>query len=278
MSLSAKCPTLLVCHDIAWHHNPGQVPGIVQKYYEYFVPQFLSQADHVVTVSDYVRRDIHKTFSIDLNQTSVVYNGVKPEFQPLSLLEQQAVKAKHSSDKPYFLFVGSMHPRKNLVRLIEAFAIFKQNLKSEHKLLLVGKMGWQTSEIKDRFESSAFKDDICFLGYQEQSELVRLTAAAHALCFVSLEEGFGVPMIEALYCDVPVIASNTSCMPEIAGDAALYVDPLDPDDIADKLAQISQDSELRHKLIQNGQQQRQRYSWDRSAQQMLTIMSRLLES
>ncbi len=274
MSLTAKCPTLMVCHDVAWAHYPGQVPWLVQKYYEYYTPRYLRKAEHVVTVSQFVKKDIAERFDLPSEKLSVAYNGVKEVYKPVEEPAAAEIRQRFTSGKPYFLFIGALHPRKNVHRLIKAYEQFARD-SSEIKLVIVGDMSWQTGEIKKSFDNSPVKEDIIFLPYQEQGLLAKITASAFALVYPSLNEGFGVPILEAMTCDVPVITSNCSSMPEVAGKAGLLVDPTSVDSIAQAMTKLSKDKNLRNQLIEEGRSQRQKFSWDASAQHISMLIDQL---
>ena len=162
------------------------------------------------------------------------------------------------------MFVGSLHPRKNLARLFPAYDLFKERTGSDVKLLIVGEKRWWTEPIQKAFEAMKHQDDVVFVGHLQMSELNRVTAAALSSVYVSYFEGFGIPIIEAYRCDVPVITSNVTSMPEVAGDAALLVDPFNIESIADALVQMLDDN-VRNALNEKGRRRRHDFSWDKAA-------------
>ncbi|MFT5384514.1 MAG: glycosyltransferase involved in cell wall biosynthesis, partial [Saprospiraceae bacterium] len=183
---------------------------------------------------------------------------------PLAAEIKNGVRKKYTNDQEYFFYIGSIHPRKNIRRLILAFDYFKKESKSPMKLLLGGRFAWQAGDTQIAFDNAKYKSDILLLGYLEEEELSQILAAAKALVYVSLFEGFGLPILEAMHCDTPVITSNVSSMPEVAGDAALLIDPNSIDAIAKAMERI-QDKELAQSLIEAGKKQREKFNWDRSA-------------
>ncbi|MBC7776297.1 MAG: glycosyltransferase family 4 protein, partial [Phycisphaerae bacterium] len=219
----------------------------------------------VLTVSEYVRQDIAQTCGIALEKISTVYNGCREGFRPLNEADKQAVREKFSEGKPYFFYAGAIHPRKNIPRLIRAFDLFKTKTSTPLKLLMAGRFAWQTGEVRSAYEQAAHHVDIHFLGYVSEEDLALLTAAATALTYLSLSEGFGLPMLEAMHCDTPVLAANATCLPEIAGDAALLVDPLLEMAIAEGLEKLWGDQDFAQKLVEKGRVQREKFSWDRAA-------------
>ena len=271
-SLSTKVPTVMTCHDLVPLHLPEQVPLLHRHYLLHFLPKFLRRADHVLTVSEYVRNDIAQTSGIPLGKISTVYNGCRKGFVPLDEVEKESVRAKFSETKPYFFYAGAIHPRKNIPRLIRAFDLFKKKTAATQKLLLAGRFAWQTGEVRSAYELAEHRADIHFLGYVAEEDLPRLTASATALTYVSLSEGFGLPVLEAMYCDTPVLTANTSCLPEIAGDAALLVDPLSETDIAEGLEKLWGDRDFAQNLVRKGRIQRDKFSWDRAAEEVYDVL------
>lgn len=265
-SLRSKVPTVMTCHDLVPYHFPEQVPWIHRHFLRYFLPKYLRRADHILTVSDFVKQDILANFSIPESRITTVWNGCRAGFIPLNNADKQAVRDKFSDGNAYFFYAGAIHPRKNIPRLIRAFSLFKAQTHAPVKLLLAGRFAWQTGAVLTAFQQSDYQADIQFLGYVPEEDLKQLTAAAQALVYPSISEGFGLPMVEAMYCDTPVLAAQASCLPEIAGDAALLVDPYSEPALAAGLEQLWRDPELVETLIKNGRIQREKFSWDRAAE------------
>lgn len=264
-SLRATTPTVLVLHDLAYLHLPKHVPKKVLRYYTRYIPRFLQRADRIVTVSEFSKQDIIQQFTIEPAKIAVAYNGCKPTFQPLTEAEKQAVQIQYSNGQPYFLYVGAVHPRKNVHRLIQAFDQFKQLTQSATKLLIGGRFAWQTGAVKNAYDHALFKNDIVLLGYVPDAELPRITGAALGLAYVSLFEGFGVPLLEAMHAEVPIITSNVSSMPEVAGEAALLVNPENTDEIVKAMQELYESATLRRDLIAKGKIQRKKFTWERAA-------------
>ncbi len=246
-------------------HNPKDLKTLTSKYYNHFFPKYAKLATRIATVSEYSKADISKSYHIDADKIDVVYNGINEGFEPLTEIEQQKTREKFSHGKNYFLFVGSQSPRKNLNRLIGAFDLFKEQTNSDYKLVLVGAVYSSEGDVKRVIDKSKYKTDIIFTGRQPQEELEKIMASAFALAFVPYFEGFGIPIVEAMQCDTPVICSNTTSMPEIAGTAGMLVDPFDVNDIAKAMVELYHDPVLRTQLIHNGTHRADCFSWDRSA-------------
>lgn len=267
-SLSTKVPTCLVIHDLAFEHYPKHFKLRDRLYWRYYSPRFAQKAKRIVTVSTYSKQDIAHRYDVSESKIDVVYNGAHNEYRPLSLDEKESVKTKYADGCEYFVFAGALHPRKNIVNLLKAFIEFKKKQRSNMKLVIVGRLAWKYDEVIEMRATMPFKDDVKWVGYMEVEELSRVMGSAYALVYASLFEGFGIPILEALQCNVPGIVSNTSSMPEVAGKAALLVDPTDYKDIAEKMQLLYKDEALRAKLIAAAPEQVRKFNWDRSAEDL----------
>lgn len=264
-SLNAKVPTLMVTHDIAHHHFPEQVPAIARWYYNHFIPRYLKKADHIITVSDFTKKDIEEVYGVLPAKMTVAHNGSRNIFRPLPKDDQRAVRDRFSNGCPYFFYYGAVHPRKNVHRLITAFDQFKKNYSTDVKLLIGGRFAWQTGPVKTAYEKAAYKKDIHFLGYLSEHDLTALTASALAMAYISNFEGFGLPILEAMHSEVPIITSNVSSLPEVAGEAALFVNPTSVKEIEAALFKLWDQPNLRKELIEKGRYQRTQFFWDKTA-------------
>ena len=258
-------PQLPVIHDINFLHHPKDLKPAYRWYYNYFFPKFAKTAKRIATVSEYSKRDIHQNYGLKLDKIDVVYNGINEGYCILQEEDISLTRKKYSEGKPYFIFVGSQSPRKNLLRLIKAFNLFKEASSSDFHLVLAGSSFWGDNALKEVWEQSEYKNQIHFTGRLAQEDLEKVVGAAFALSFIPYYEGFGIPMVEAMAAGVPVIAANTSCLPEIAGNAALYVDPFNTQDIANGMLRLVQENGLSASLIEKGLVQAKTYSWDKSA-------------
>ncbi len=267
-SISTQVPVCLVIHDLAYKHYPEFMDKLHQWHYAYYTPRFAAHAKRIVAVSEYTRKDIAHQFNIEENKIDVVYNGAHQAYKPVGADVKQAIKDQYTDGEEFFLFTGALQPRKNIVNLLKAFVQFKRRQRSKIKLVIVGRMAWQSKEIAKAKELMPYREDVVWTGYLDVSELSRITASAYALVYPSLFEGFGIPILEAMYCDVPVIVSNSSSMPEVGGPAALLVDPASPEDIAAKMMQLYKDEALRDKLIVAARIHREQFTWDLAAQKL----------
>jgi len=274
--LRGTTPSLAVIHDINFHHHPEQVPFLVRKYYNFFFPRFARKAKKIVTVSEFTRSDLVDSYKIERTKIDVAYNGCNEIFKPIPEEDKSAIKAKYSGGSEYFLFVGLIIPRKNLPRLIEAYLSFREKSKNPIKLLVVGEKKWWDSKNEELISNSPFKNDIVFLGRLSAENLHEVVASAYALTFVPLFEGFGIPVLEAFACGTPVITSNTTSLPEVAGGAALLCNPYEIDSISEAMHKLSSNEELRNSLISKGLERKKAFSWDKTASILWTSIENSL--
>lgn len=264
LSLNTHVKTVLVTHDLAHVHYPEQVPFLHRKYYQFFTGKFNHRAARIVTVSDFTKKDIARQYQVPQGKIAVACNGCREIFKPLDKLEKQAIRIQYSRGQPYFFYVGAVHPRKNVPRLIAAFDLFKKQTGSPMQLLIAGRVAWKAGEVNDACQLACHQPEIHFLGYVEDNTLAKLMGAAYACTYLSLFEGFGVPVLEAMHCDVPVITSNVSSLPEVAGEAGLLVNPESVEEIAEAMRQIWEDKHLYNNLVDKGRMQRQNFSWQKA--------------
>lgn len=265
-SLATKVPQCLVVHDLAFLHYPSFNQRAHLRFYKKYTGKFLQKAASIATVSAFSKQDILKNYPVDAGKLRIVYSAASDIFQPLPVPDKEEVKNKYSAGREYFVYAGSIHPRKNLINLLKAFSVFKKRQQSNMKLLLAGRLAWKYGSFTESLRYYKYRDDVVLTGYVEKKELARIMGAAYALVYPSLHEGFGVPVLEAMQCDVPVITSSGSAMEEIAGDAALYADAGDHQAIAEKMMLVYKDEELRKELISKGRERAHQYKWDKTAE------------
>lgn len=267
-SLTTAIPQVLLVHDLAFRHYPQFLPWYHRHYYQLFTAAFLKKARTVVAVSDFTRSDILEKYPVSAEKIKVVKGAARNIFTPISWQEKEEVKQTYSDGTEYFLFTGGIHPRKNLLNLLKAFSLFKKWQRSNMKLLVVGRLAWSYDDVLEKLKTYKYRNDVVLLDYQPDEQLARITAAAYALVYPSYFEGFGLPLLEAMQSGVPIITSNTSSMPEVGDNAALYADPTDPDAIAKHMLHIYRDESLRSRLVEAGKEQAARFSWDDAAEQL----------
>jgi len=276
LSLSTKVKSMNVFHDLNFEHYPQDLPYPERKYYTYFFPKYAHKATRIATVSEYSKSDIVKQYSVSPDKIDVVYNGANENFIPVADTEKVKIREKYSNGKPYFVFVGALHPRKNLVNLFKAFDHFRNSTSSNTKLMIIGEKKWWTEEIRQAYENMIYKNDVIFSGRLEIAELQKVVASALALTYVSYFEGFGIPIVEAFYAETPVITSNVTSMPEIAGDAALLVDPFSVKSISNAMLIIASDEQLQKELIKKGRERKKLFSWQKSSDRLWDAMEKTL--
>lgn len=264
-SLHTRVPQCLVVHDLAFLHFPQFIYKSHERYYRRFTPRFLQKAAQVATVSAFSKNELMTHYQVPEEKIRVVYSAVKPIFKPIDAHERIAVKAQYADGKEYFFYAGSVHPRKNLMNLLKAFSVFKKWQQSNMKLLIAGRLAWKNNDFTEALQSFRFRNDVVLLDYLPEPELARIMAASYCVMYPSFFEGFGVPVLEAFACGVPVITSSVSSMPEVGGEAALYAQPGDFEDIGRQMMHIYKDEELRNRLVEKGKMQGARFSWDQTA-------------
>jgi glycosyltransferase involved in cell wall biosynthesis len=265
LSLRSGVKSISVIHDLNFIHRPEFIPWYLRYYYRYFFPRFARKASRIATVSEFSRNDIASVFRVGRKMIDVVYNGVNEDFVPLSNEEKISVQKNYARGCPYFLFVGLIHPRKNVSNLITAYGLFRKSVNSKAKLLVVGDRKWWTFDMQEAYHRSEYKEDIIFTGRVRDDVLKKIMASALALVYTSHFEGFGLPVLEAMKCDVPVICSSVTSLPEVGGEAVLYVSPSDIVSIATAMVDLYNDPVLRNELVMKARIQREKFSWDKTA-------------
>lgn len=268
LSLGAKCKQLPVIHDINFVHYPQDLPFWVRNYYNHFFPKFSKEANRIATVSEFSKKDIADTYHIDPAKIDVVYNGISEHFSPADEATKAATKNKFTKGCDYFLFVGSISPRKNIIRLIKAFHLFKKETSSNMKLVLAGAIFWGDDEIVSLMKQLNIESEIVFTGRVPNEELRNILGSAFAMTYIPYFEGFGIPLVEAMQCATPILAAKASCLPEIAGDAAIYANPFDENEIKNAMLTLFHDDSLRNNLIKAGAERKHNFSWDKTASQL----------
>ena len=276
-STKTKIPSICIIHDLNFYHYHENLPFLVRMYLLYFFPRGAKRAKRVCTVSEYSKRDIINCFDIVSENIDVIYNSSNVPMLEISLEDALQIKNRYTSGNDYFMFVGSLLPRKNIGNMMLAFDIFKKKYQKPFKFVIVGAKKWWPDKFEDIYQNLTYKEDVIFTGRLSSEELQKVMAASFAVTYVSLFEGFGVPIVEAMFCSTAIITSNTTSMPEIAGDAALLCNPLNPQDIANAMYQVSTDDKLRSDLILKGKERRKFFSWDHSAALLWNSIEKAIE-
>ena len=273
-SLKPVCPTITVLHDLNFVHYPEFFSASLGTYYRLRTPVIADKSDLIVTVSNYSRQDIIATYSLKPAKIEVIYNGASDNIKALGESEKHHIQKDITHGRPYFVFVGGMYHRKNLLNQFKAFEHFKLETGSEVCMVYVGQVVKDADELKRYIDKSEVKDDVFILGRQEEERKRKIMASALALSYVSHNEGFGIPLVEAMKSGIPIITGNTTSMPEICGDAALYADPLRITEIADKYGQLELNAALREDLVSKGYKQMEKFSWDKGSEELMALLKR----
>jgi glycosyltransferase involved in cell wall biosynthesis len=276
LSLSTNVKQVPVIHDLNFEHYPKDLPFLTRSYYKYYFPRFAAKAARIATVSEFSKKDIMECYHIGSEKIDVVYNGVNELYRPSEPAVAKATREKYTGGAPYFLFVGMLHQRKNIANLFRAYDQFRESNESGMKLLIVGHKKWWTTEMEQVFNTMKHKDDVIFTGRMPIEELVKVVGSAFAMTYVSVFEGFGVPIIEAMKSGVPVITSNVTSMPEVAGGAALLADPFDVDSITSAMARLWNEKGLKDQLVAAGLNRAEDFSWSKTSSLLWSCITRAL--
>ena len=271
LSLKTMIPQIPVIHDLNFEHYPEDLPTKHRNYYRTYFPKFAEKAAQIITVSNYSKADIVSTYGIESDKITVAWNGASPTFVPLDKEKIDTVRAKYTSGRPYFIYVGAIHARKNVGRLVNAFSKFAWK-NNQVDLLIVGESIWNSENTLIPEVADEIKQRIIFTGHIPLSELNELMGAALALTYVPYFEGFGIPLVEAMRCGLPILSGNLTCLPEVAEDAAIYVDPFNVDEISDTMLKLSDDESLRIKLSQQSLKRAELFSWDHTAKAVWNVI------
>ncbi len=263
-----SCPSLLMVHDLSFVSFPKGFHRHEQFVYSQVVQKCARAARHLVTVSEFSKQELMTHWKIAPDDITVTYDGIDAHFQPAQTASQTA--------EPYILYVGNLHPRKNLVRLIEAFVLLKSKRHIPHHLKIVGQAAWLADDIFRAVRNRNLENAVEFTGYVEQSKLVSLYQQATLTVYPSLYEGFGLPPMEAMACGCPVVTSNRTSLPEVTGGSAVLVNPDSAADIARGISCILDDNGLREQLITAGPRQAGKFTWRGCAEQTVLAYDKAL--
>jgi glycosyltransferase involved in cell wall biosynthesis len=267
LRLPKSMARVVTIHDLVWKYAGDTMRPLSRLLERCQAPLAVRSADAVIVDSNATANAVRKEFGIDYDKLSIVHLGanlakIEPRF---SSLQQFGIA------RPYFLFVGTIEPRKNLIRLLTAYSSLAESVREQAILVIAGGKGWGGINIRDAVDSLGLTGNVHLLGYVDEPSLAGLYANAQFLAMPSLYEGFGLPLVEAMAHGVPVLTSDNSSMPEVAGNAGLLVDAKDVDSISDGLNQLITNKELRSRLADNAKINADRFSWDESAERVLAV-------
>jgi glycosyltransferase involved in cell wall biosynthesis len=271
--LVSPCPAVITIHDLSFLRFPNLFRPANRLYLKTLTQLSARRAHRLIAVSRYTAAETTRLLGVPQERVDVVYHGINPAFRPLPNDEVMAFRRHRGLPERFVLFVGTLEPRKNLVRLVEAFSHVRDG---QVRLVLVGGKGWLYDELFAKVEALGLGSEVIFPGYVMSEELPLWYNAAHALAYPSLYEGLGLPVLEAQACGTPVLTSNASSLPEAGGDAALMADPHDVESLAAGLKRLLTDESLRYQCRERGLAHAARFSWARSAEETADVYRRAI--
>ncbi len=271
--LPAKIKLILTIHDVMFLSDKQRIPTAVswyqrlgRKYYALISSLIIKRANLVTTISNFSQQDIAEGFSIPADRIKVIYEGVGQEFKPATTPDQTL--QKYSIDRPYFIHLGAIDPRKQTAFTIEAFKQFiNTDAGRQHQLVVTGLNAKDSQSFQKLIQQHQLESSVKLVGFVAKSELIELLSAAQALLFPSLYEGFGLPMLQAMACHCPVITTNTTALPEIGGSAALYIDTGHHQQLVQQMTLLAGNLESRQQLVKAGLRQIKKFDWQQTADQ-----------
>ncbi len=271
-----RTKAVVMLPDVYYARHPEHHPLLQRLQLGYRVPRALRLAGRVIVPSEFTRDDVLELYGVDHRKVRVVPHGVAPRFQPASLPEREAVRAKYRLPESFVLYVGALQPRKNLVRLVQGFGQMPPELRTTFPLLLSGAERWMNAELKAAAAPFQAEGTVRFLGFADDADLPGLMSLATVFAFPSLSEGFGFPAVEAMRCGACVLAANTGSLPELVSDGGLLVDPGDVGAISTGLRTLLTDAELRRRFAVRGLKLSAAYTWERTAEQTVQVYHEVL--
>jgi glycosyltransferase involved in cell wall biosynthesis len=265
-----KGKAIVTVHDMTIHRFPETVRAKTKYMLHSSLKKSLKRADAVMTISEFSKSELLQFYDYPPEKIQVIHCGVDPELYNDRVSEEAVInaKAKYGIAGEYQLYLGTLEPRKNIERLVEAYARRKANVP---RLVLAGGRGWLYEGIFEKVRALNLENAVIFTGYVDDGDKAALYSGAEFFVFPSLYEGFGMPPLEAMACGTPVLTSNAASLPEVCGDCAVYIDPYSTEDIADAMEKLSGDAELRKRLSAQGLEQAQKFSWDDSAGKLFNV-------
>jgi glycosyltransferase involved in cell wall biosynthesis len=271
----SRVKSVFTLHDLVFRFYPESHKPLNRWFLTLMMPRFLHAADAAIAVSECTKRDAMRLYGVDEAKIRVIYEGVHPRFSRSRPEAVSAARQKYQLPQRYVLCVSTIEPRKNLISLIEAYhALRKQG--TDGPLVIVGKKGWLYESFFRRLRELGLEDEVIFPGFVPDEDLPAFYSAAEVFVFPSLYEGFGLPVLEAMACGTPVITSNTSSLPEVAGEAALVIDPTSTEQLAQTMRRMLENEDLRRELRVKGPKQAAKFTWEDAARRTLEVYRSVL--
>jgi glycosyltransferase involved in cell wall biosynthesis len=266
---------LVTVHDLSFLRYPEGAEPSLREYLIPAVFRSTKEADLVLADSENTRRDVVDLLGVPTERVEVIYPGVDRHFRPIEDREAlERIKELYRLSHPFLLSVGTLEPRKNLIVLLEAYALLRERHSLPHKLVIAGGKGWLYEGIFQRVEELSLTEEVVFLGYVPEEHLPALYNLADVLAFPSIYEGFGLPPLEAMACGTPVVTSDRSSLPEVVGEAGLMVPSDDHEALAEAIHQVVDDAAFREDLIRRGLARAAMFSWEAAGQKLLSVYER----
>jgi len=274
-----NCPFVITLHDVIPLKMPETVGETFLKIFNNDMPSIVSSCDGIITVSEFSKEDIAKSFNYPKEKIFVTYLAAEEIYHPLDRIQcSELIKKYYGIDGDYILYVGGFSPRKNIIGLIEAFSKFISKYKKDIKLVIAGKQGKSYDIYKKRSQDLNIEDKVIFPGFIPIKYLPYLYNASKLLVYPSFYEGFGLPPIEAMACGIPVIASNLTSIPEVVSDCAVLVDPYNIDEISNAIYKVINDHKFRDKLIIKGLIRSSEFNWKKTAKNTLIAYNKIINN
>lgn len=277
LAFKSEIPTVITVHDVSWITYPEVHPASRVREMNRYFKGCLKQAQHIITDSEFVKREFIEHFDYPEHKVTTIALGVDKSFGPRSIEESLNTLQKYSLIyAKYFLLLGTLEPRKNLIVAINAFLQLPKSYRQENPLVIVGAKGWLDSDIRKTIVPLVESGEVRVLGYLPQIELPDILAGAKALLFPSIYEGFGLPPLEAMACGTPVIASNSSSIPEVVGDCGILLDPKDTEGFSQAMKNITENLELQNTLSIKALERSKQFTWSQCARNTFTVYQQVL--
>jgi glycosyltransferase involved in cell wall biosynthesis len=278
LAIPSSIATILTVHDLEWRLYPQTMSRKTYYAHRLLVWPSVQKADRIVSDSESTARDLKRIMHLPASRIEVIHLGVDSAYRPQDRAKAaEYVAGKYGISKDYVLAVGTVQPRKNLATLVKARRILRDRAAPSFQLVVAGARGWKNTQLDETIRRLGLTgDEIRFLGVVPEEDLPVLYSGSSVFVFPSLYEGFGLPLLEAMACGVPVIASNTSSVPEVVGDAAILVSPTEPEAFAGAILQVRSDDDLRKAMVEKGLRRATGFSWGRAASQLLDCLARVV--
>ena len=278
-------PTVLTVHDLIFRHLPAHHKSLNRWYLNLTMPLYCRRATHIVAVSQHTRCDLMSAYGLPSGKITVIYEAPDPRFRPQPMAEIRRVRGKYSLPEHFILSLGTIEPRKNYRRLIEAFSWLKHEHRSADRglktggwrLVIAGGKGWLYQSFFRRLEELGLGREVILLGRAPDEDLPALYSAAALFVFPSLYEGFGLPPLEAMACGTPVVCSRSSSLPEVGGEAAGYFSPHSPEEMGRIMYKVLTDEALQAEMRKRGFEQAERFSWQRMAEETMDVYRAVIQ-